>query len=177
MRSPLSCCVKKPGGGGTKGQICTGHDLNLAYPPGPRPFASSRTYQTYGPIGHLSLGFAAIVRIESIAIDVVQRDKLDQIYLNICDAGKNSEYYCLKIILTALSALVEFYRVDNNLTSLFGTVRVPDYDKRKLEDLVEKMKPFTISTPSKTTPKKKKEEAKEEQKEIVDPRSPQKKNS
>jgi len=158
----ISCYVKKPKGGGIKGQISTGNDLNLPHPPGARPYDNSRTYQTYGPLGGLSLGFPAIVRIESIAIDVVQRDELATIYLNICDG-----------------ALTELYRVTHitNKGSLFGTIRVPDYIERQLQDLGVKFKQAkitSINTLLPSTPKKKGRKSTEFGSNLVaDPRSPQ----
>jgi len=153
----VSCYVKKPKGGGRKGQISTGHDLNLQYPPGPRPFDNSRTYQTYGPTAGLSLGFPAIVRIESIAIDVVQREELARVYLNISDG-----------------ALVELYRskLEKPLGTLCGTIRVPDYKEREMASLTLKFKEVEIKTTPKKTPKKKKTEDTDNTKPVSDPRNP-----
>ncbi|XP_061174280.1 uncharacterized protein LOC133183339 [Saccostrea echinata] len=85
---------------GRRGQIATGHDLNLGEL-SVRPFANSRTYQLYSETGALSVGFVANARMESVAIDVVRPDELVNIYLSYADA-----------------ALVELYREQNNQESL-----------------------------------------------------------
>ncbi|XP_062596970.1 uncharacterized protein LOC134258437 [Saccostrea cucullata] len=85
---------------GRRGQIATGHDLNLGEL-SVRPFANSRTYQLYSETGALSVGFEAKALMESVAIDVVRPDELVNIYLSYADA-----------------ALVELYREQNNQESL-----------------------------------------------------------
>lgn len=57
----ITAFLKIPTGGGRKGQIASGHDLNLGYVSA-RAFQSSRTYQMSSPIGILSIGFYTNVK-------------------------------------------------------------------------------------------------------------------
>ncbi|VDI51983.1 Hypothetical predicted protein [Mytilus galloprovincialis] len=87
----ISAFLKIPKGGGKKGQIATGNDLNLGKP-SIRAFEHSRTYQMYSPTGTLSVGFNAQVRMESVAIDVVKRHELDDIQVNYAHAVLIEKY-------------------------------------------------------------------------------------
>lgn len=98
----ITAFLKIPTGGGRKGQIATGNDLNLGYVSA-RAFQSSRTYQMYSPTGTLSVGFNAQVRMESVAIDVVTRPELDDIKVNY-----------------AVAVLIEQYRETREKNTLLG---------------------------------------------------------
>lgn len=99
---PITAFLNIPGGAGRRGQIATGYDLNLGVMTA-RSFANSRTYQMYTPTGALSVGFIGPSRMESIAIDVVQRHELKDIKVNF-----------------AVAALIEQYRITVGMPTLLG---------------------------------------------------------
>lgn len=99
---PITAFLNIPGGGGRRGQIATGHDLNLGMI-STRAFASSRTYQMYSPTGTLSVGITGPSRMESVAIDVVQRHELKDIKVNY-----------------AVAVLIERYRLRVERPTLLG---------------------------------------------------------
>ncbi|XP_015194887.1 uncharacterized protein [Lepisosteus oculatus] len=104
----VSCFVNSPDGGGEKGQIAV--KSNPSASPGyrsARPFVSSHTYQLYSPTEVLSIGFLAAARLESVAIDVVERKELNTVYMQ-----------------TAEAVLVERYREKRALESLRGRCQV-----------------------------------------------------
>lgn len=101
---PITAFINIPGGGGMRGQIATGYDINIGIPiPSARSFANSRTYQMYTPTEVLSVGFVGHSRMESIAIDVVNRYELKDIKVNYAHA-----------------ALIELYRIKVGKHTLSG---------------------------------------------------------
>jgi hypothetical protein len=115
-----ACFARRPGGAGVKGQLATLHDINLGQL-GPRAFASSHTYQMYSPTGNLTIGYAAVVRVESIAIDVLRRPELHHVSVNYVNA-----------------VLLEMYRQDGGKPSLTGTIEMPNYEVGQIDDLANK---------------------------------------
>lgn len=82
----ITAFVSVPKGGGKRGQIATGHDTNFGKKPSIRVFSDSRTYQLYSETKHLSVGFNAEARMESIAVDVVKELELKNIQVNYAAA-------------------------------------------------------------------------------------------
>lgn len=98
----ITAFLNIPRGAGKWGQITTGYDINLGAPTA-RSFANSRTYQMYSPTRALSVGVIGPSRMESIAIDVVQRHELKDIKVDY-----------------AVAALIEQYRINVGKPTLFG---------------------------------------------------------
>lgn len=99
----VSCFVRVPESrNGRYGQFATFEDINLGNPT-IRVVQTSRTYQIYGRTGGMTVGTVINARMESLAIDKARLAELADMYVNYADA-----------------ALVELYRINNNLDSFRG---------------------------------------------------------